>query len=89
MPLTVTIKEKGVFKTEFTIGQANMEGYSDSSFNYTAEIRNRTAEKQHYALDCDSSPRLMSASGLMAIMSHHSVWIQMKERELIFMSSPL
>lgn len=50
LPLTVTIKEKGVFKTEFTIGQANMEGYSDSSFNYTAEIRNRTAEKQHYAL---------------------------------------
>lgn len=54
LPLTVTVTEKGVFKTELTADQTNMEGYSDSTFNYDLTLKNRTAEKQHYALTADA-----------------------------------
>ncbi|GAA0326153.1 NEW3 domain-containing protein [Bacillus carboniphilus] len=50
LPLSVTVSEKGTFKTEMTTEQSNLEGDADSSFDYTAEIKNRTAEEQHYAL---------------------------------------
>lgn len=50
LPLQLNVKEKGVFETEFTIDQANMEGYADSSFIYQADLKNKTAEKQHYSL---------------------------------------
>ncbi|MDC3418529.1 NEW3 domain-containing protein [Aquibacillus salsiterrae] len=45
-----TVTEQGTFKTELTSDQPNMEGYADSTFSYSAKIRNRTAEKQTYAL---------------------------------------
>lgn len=54
LPLTISVTEKGVFKTEFSTDQSNMEGYSDSDFNYKATLRNRTAEKQHYALTANA-----------------------------------
>ncbi|MFZ2286092.1 MAG: NEW3 domain-containing protein [Bacteroidales bacterium] len=50
LPLTVNISEQGTFKTEFITRQANMEGHSGSAFTYSAELRNRTAEKLTYAL---------------------------------------
>jgi len=50
LPITVIISEKGTFKTEFTSDQINMEGNSNSSFTFTANLKNRTAEKQMYAL---------------------------------------
>jgi uncharacterized membrane protein len=53
LPLTVTVAEKGVFKTEFTTEQSNMEGYADSDFSYKTTLKNRTAEKQHYALTAE------------------------------------
>lgn len=56
LPLQLNVKEKGVLETEFTIDQANMEGYSDSNFTYQAELKNKTAEKQHYSLTA-SAPR--------------------------------
>lgn len=54
LPLEVKIAERGVFETEFTVDQNNMEGYSDSTFTYDTTLRNRTAEKQHYALKADA-----------------------------------
>ncbi|MCJ7841164.1 NEW3 domain-containing protein [Lederbergia sp. NSJ-179] len=54
LPLSVKISEKGTFKTELTSDQASMEGHSDSSFDYKAELRNRTAEKQTYALRAET-----------------------------------
>lgn len=50
LPLVVNVSEQGTFKTEFTLDQANMEGYSDSTFTYSAMLRNRTLQKQTYAL---------------------------------------
>jgi uncharacterized membrane protein len=50
LPITVIVSEQGSFKTEFTSDQPNMEGHSNSSFAFTANLKNRTAEKQIYAL---------------------------------------
>ncbi|HNT93287.1 MAG: hypothetical protein KDB91_06395 [Bacteroidales bacterium] len=50
LPLTVNISEQGTYRTEFTTRQANMEGHAGSSFNYSADLQNRTAEAQTYAL---------------------------------------
>ncbi|HLS34816.1 MAG TPA: NEW3 domain-containing protein [Bacillota bacterium] len=50
LPFTVTVSEKGTFKTEFHVEQPNMEGHAESKFSYTAELQNFTAEEQHYSL---------------------------------------
>jgi len=50
----VNISEQGTFKTEFTTGQSNMEGYSNSNFTFSAVLKNRTADKQLYALMADA-----------------------------------
>jgi uncharacterized membrane protein len=50
LPLSITISEQGTFKTEFTTGQSNMEGRASSNFTFNANLRNRTADKQLYAL---------------------------------------
>jgi len=54
LPLVVNISEQGTFKTEFTTGQSNMEGYSNSNFTFSAVLKNRTADKQLYALMADA-----------------------------------
>lgn len=46
-----SVTEQGTFKTELTSEQPNMEGHADSTFSYSASIRNRTAEAQTYALN--------------------------------------
>lgn len=50
LPVTIDVNEQGVFKTELTTDQPNMEGDADSTFRYDLEIYNRTAEEQHYSL---------------------------------------
>ena len=50
LPLAVDVTEQGTFSSELTTDQANMQGHSDSTFTFTATLRNRTAEKQTYAL---------------------------------------
>jgi uncharacterized membrane protein len=50
LPLVVIISEQGTFKTEFTTDQANMQGNSSSTFTFNANLKNRTADKQLYAL---------------------------------------
>jgi len=54
MPLIINISEQGTFKTEFTTGQSNMEGHSNSNFTFSAVLKNRTADKQLYALMADA-----------------------------------
>ncbi len=50
LPLTVVVSEQGTFKTEFTTEQPNMEGQSTATFTFNANLKNRTADKQLYAL---------------------------------------
>ena len=50
LPLTVVVSEQGTFKTEFTTNQPNMEGPSNSTFTFEAELMNRTADNQLYTL---------------------------------------
>lgn len=50
LPLLIEVTEEGIASTEFTSEQPNMEGHSDSEFEFQATIRNRTAEEQLYAL---------------------------------------
>ena len=50
LPLTVIISQQGTFKTEFTTDQANMQGNTSSTFTFNANLKNRTADKQLYAL---------------------------------------
>lgn len=49
LPLVVVVTEQGTFETEFTTKQSNMQGHSASTFTFTAELKNRTGEKQLYA----------------------------------------
>lgn len=48
--LAVNVTEKGTFKTNFTIDQPNMQGHTDSTFEYNTTLKNQTAEEQHYSL---------------------------------------
>lgn len=56
LPLVVDVSEKGTFRTELTTDQPNMQGHADSTFSFTAKLRNRTAEKQTYALAAQADP---------------------------------
>lgn len=44
------VTEEGTARSALTSEQPNMEGHSDATFSYTAEIRNSTAEEQTYSL---------------------------------------
>jgi len=50
LPLKVEVTEQGTFSSELTADQPNMEGHADTTFSYTAKLRNRTASEQNYAL---------------------------------------
>ncbi|MFD1956382.1 NEW3 domain-containing protein [Paenibacillus thailandensis] len=56
LPLSVEVSEQGTFRTELTSDQPNMQGHSDSTFSFSATLRNRTAEKQTYALSAQAEP---------------------------------
>ncbi|WP_321479710.1 NEW3 domain-containing protein [uncultured Bacteroides sp.] len=50
LPLTVIVSEQGTYQTEFTTDQMNMEGSAEATFTFNATLKNRTSEKQLYAL---------------------------------------
>jgi uncharacterized membrane protein len=50
LALVVIISEQGTYKSEFSTGQPNREGHSNSNFTFTANLKNRTSDKQMYAL---------------------------------------
>jgi uncharacterized membrane protein len=54
LPLTVNVSQQGTYKTEFTTSQSNMQGNVGSTFTFNADLKNRTAEKQLYALLTDA-----------------------------------
>lgn len=54
LPLAVVISEQGTYKTEFTTNQPNMEGQASSTFTFNLDLKNRTADKQLYALMADA-----------------------------------
>jgi uncharacterized membrane protein len=56
LPLIVNISKQGSYTTEFTTDQPNMEGHTKSHFSFRAKVKNRTGEKQLYALK-SNAPR--------------------------------
>jgi len=50
LPILVNVSEEGTFQTEFVIEQPNMQGHADSTLTYSAELKNQTADEQHYSL---------------------------------------
>ncbi|ALS28263.1 NPCBM-associated, NEW3 domain-containing alpha-galactosidase [Paenibacillus sp. 32O-W] len=56
LPLAVEVSEKGTFRTELETDQPNIQGHADSTFSFTATLRNRTAESQTYALSAAADP---------------------------------
>lgn len=48
--LSIRVSSGGSNKTELSCDQRNMEGNSTSSFSFNAELKNKTASKQQYAL---------------------------------------
>jgi uncharacterized membrane protein len=56
LPLVVNVSKQGVSKSEFTATQSNMQGQASSTFTFTADLKNRTAEKQLYSLIAQASP---------------------------------
>jgi len=54
LELIIDVTEKGSNETEFSTTQANMQGNANSTFTYRAVLKNRTAQKQLYALMSDA-----------------------------------
>lgn len=54
LPFIVTLTEEGTDATELNVDQPNLQGQTDSSFSYSATIRNRTANEQNYALTANA-----------------------------------
>ena len=54
LPLTIVVSAQGTYKTEFTTDQINQEGQASATFNYNANLRNRTAEEQLYSLTANA-----------------------------------
>src|SRR5690606_2957614 len=54
LPLKINISEQGTFRTELTTDQPNMQGHANSTFKFSLDLRNRTAEKQLYALKANA-----------------------------------
>jgi len=50
LPITVNVSTAGSSESELTCDQKNMEGTSESSFSFKAELKNQTASPQLYAL---------------------------------------
>lgn len=50
LPLAVVVSKQGSYLTEFTSNQSNIEGASNTTFTYNADLRNGTAQSQVYAL---------------------------------------
>ncbi|MBM7572403.1 NEW3 domain-containing protein [Aquibacillus albus] len=51
LPFLTTVSEQGTFETELSSEQPNLEGHADSTFSYSLDLKNRTADTQNYALN--------------------------------------
>lgn len=50
LALNIRVSEQGIYKSEFTSDQINMQGHSKSNFKFSTKLKNQTAEKQVYSL---------------------------------------
>ena len=50
LPIVVIVSEEGTFKTEFTCDMPNMQGAANSAFTFNTNLKNRTSDKQLYAV---------------------------------------
>ncbi|ALJ04842.1 hypothetical protein APS56_06770 [Pseudalgibacter alginicilyticus] len=50
LPLTVTVSKQGTYQTTLTSEQPNIEGASNTTFTYNANLKNGTTQSQVYAL---------------------------------------
>ncbi|MBS2098618.1 COG1470 family protein [Carboxylicivirga linearis] len=50
LPLTINVTTAGSNETQLSCEQKNMEGTSKSNFNFSAVLKNKTPNKQNYAL---------------------------------------
>lgn len=80
LPFLVTVSEQGTFKTEFFVEQPNMQGHAESRFSYTANLRNLTAEEQHYSLN-HKAPEGWTVNFKVASSSVTSVSVEPGETE--------
>lgn len=56
LPLTVTLSSQGTYKSEFSSQQPNLQGAANTTFTYTATLRNGTDADQVYALSAGAPP---------------------------------
>lgn len=56
LPIQVDLTEEGTYRTEFSASQLNVEGAANSTFTYTADLYNRTADAQVYAFRAEAPP---------------------------------
>lgn len=56
LPLQVNVTKEGVLETNLKVDQSNMEGYANSHFDYDINLKNKTDQKQNYALIADAPP---------------------------------
>ncbi len=56
LPLTITVTEQGIYSTELTVDQPNLQGHAKSNFNFSAKLENQSADTQNYALQYTAEP---------------------------------
>jgi uncharacterized membrane protein len=56
LPLTVAVSEQGIYKTEFSTEQPNMEGAANTTFTFGAKLKNSFGEKQLYSFRSIAPP---------------------------------
>lgn len=54
LPFLVSVAEEGSAKSNLTTEQPNREGHADATFNFTATLKNDTADRQNYALSAQA-----------------------------------
>lgn len=54
LPLCIVVTQEGTSKSEFTCKQPSMEGHAASKFTFNADLRNRSSDRQLYALSSDA-----------------------------------
>jgi uncharacterized membrane protein len=56
LPLITTVSEQGIYKTEFSSSQADMEGAANTTFTFSAKLKNSMGEKQLYSFRSMAPP---------------------------------
>jgi uncharacterized membrane protein len=82
LPLAVVVSEQGTLETELTTKQPNMQGNTNATFTFNADLKNRTDDKQLYALQANM-PRGWNISFRSAGRQVSSVQVEPNRSESI------